>query len=427
MRREPHGPMDLPLLIRGMDDSFAATTADATERFHQKRDEIIASAARQVADRGLKGLTLVGVAQMVGLNTTSVTYYFRRKELLAVAAMEDALERFAQILAPADGAADPLEFLHTVLQRNFELASAIRQGRAAPLTILSDMRALDEPDRSRLIGAYFRLVAEVATRFGPATTAPAKGRSIARAQLFCDMLHWARSWLTLYSEDDFPRVQARLFDLLVNGLARPGAAWTPDILPVDPAAATSRAITAESYLQVATPLINERGYRGASVERIASQLKVSKGSFYHHLNGKDDLVLACFDRSYSRVSRVQHAAMALPGSDWQQLTSAVATLVDLQFRDELPLLRDTAMLALPEEMRPHVVTRSDRLARRFAGMISDGIASGTIRAVDPAIASQVLMGAINSAVDMAPRVPRWPSRAEAVRDYTGPLAYGFFS
>ncbi|MDN8891457.1 helix-turn-helix domain-containing protein, partial [Staphylococcus aureus] len=64
------------------------------------------------------------------------------------------------------------------------------------------------------------------------------------------------------------------------------------------AAADQAGAAQQRFLQAATRLINERGYRGASVERIASELNVTKGSFYHHLEAKDDLVLACFRRSF---------------------------------------------------------------------------------------------------------------------------------
>ncbi|NIZ08430.1 TetR/AcrR family transcriptional regulator [Pseudooceanicola sp. HF7] len=406
-----------------MEDAFISENQPDSERFARKREEILNAAMRQIADRGLKGLTLTGTAKAVGLNTTSITYYFRRKELLAAAVMERALDRFTDLLLPQ--ASDPRSYMARVLDQNMDLVLQIRRGSAAPLRCLSDMRALEEPDRSTLLNRYFALIRQVAARFGSMETPEEKGRNIARAQLFCDILHWSRSWLDLYAEADLPRVRARLLDLLENGFAMPGATWAPALIPVDPAEQVASVITSETYLRVATRLINERGYRGASVERIAAELNVSKGSFYHHLSGKDDLVRACFDRSYSRISATQHAAVAQGADDWARVTSAIASLMDVQLRDQMPLLRDTALLALPEELRPDVLRRNDRLARRFAGMMSDGIAAGTIRPVDPNLASQILMGAVNSAVDMAPRVARWPSREAAIRAYAGPLAFGF--
>ncbi|PJE28755.1 transcriptional regulator, TetR family [Pseudooceanicola antarcticus] len=398
-----------------------------TDRYRLKRDEIVAAAARQIAERGLKGLTLVGVAGMVGLSTNSVTYYFRRKELLAEAAVEDALARFAEVLAPDSPPSTPRDYLRDVLARNFALAAATRRGEAPPLTVLSEVRALEEPARTRLIAAYFALVARVSRRFGEAGgDAREKGRAVARAQLLCDLLHWARTWLRLYAIEDFPRVEARLFDLMDRGLAQPGARWAPPELPFDQREPAVTGTNVEAYLRVATRLVNLRGYRGASVERIAGELQLSKGSFYHHLNGKDDLVRACFDRSFNRVSARQHCAFALEGSYWDRLCGALSSLLELQVLDEQPLLRDTALLALPEEMRRHAINRSDRVARRFAGLLSDGISEGSIRPIDPLIASQCLIGLVNSASDMAPRSHRWPSRAALIEDYAGPLLFGFF-
>jgi hypothetical protein len=39
--------------------------------------------------------------------------------------------------------------------------------------------------------------------------------------------------------------------------------------------------TRAAYLRAATRLVNEYGYRGASVDRIAAELRLTKGSFYH--------------------------------------------------------------------------------------------------------------------------------------------------
>ena len=51
-----------------------------TERFRAKRDAILAAAATAINEQSAKGMTFADVARRVGLNTTSVTYYFKRKE-----------------------------------------------------------------------------------------------------------------------------------------------------------------------------------------------------------------------------------------------------------------------------------------------------------------------------------------------------------
>ena len=56
-----------------------------TKRFQAKRDAILAAAADAINEQSAKGMTFADVARRVGLNTTSVTYYFKRKEDLASA------------------------------------------------------------------------------------------------------------------------------------------------------------------------------------------------------------------------------------------------------------------------------------------------------------------------------------------------------
>ena len=63
-----------------------------TKRFRAKRDAILAAAAEAINEQSAKGMTFADVARRVGLNTTSVTYYFKRKEDLAAACFEYTLD-----------------------------------------------------------------------------------------------------------------------------------------------------------------------------------------------------------------------------------------------------------------------------------------------------------------------------------------------
>src|SRR3546814_11494432 len=59
-----------------------------TKRFRAKRDAILAAAAETINAQSAKGMTFADVARRVGLNTTSVTYSFKRKDDLAAACFE---------------------------------------------------------------------------------------------------------------------------------------------------------------------------------------------------------------------------------------------------------------------------------------------------------------------------------------------------
>ena len=71
-----------------------------TARFSRKRDAIVAAATELLNYRGVRGMTLALVAERVGLITTSVTYYFKKKDELA-AACSNSTSPFAPVSPPA--------------------------------------------------------------------------------------------------------------------------------------------------------------------------------------------------------------------------------------------------------------------------------------------------------------------------------------
>lgn len=394
----------------------------ATDRFHQKREQILDAASALINENGVKGMTFVDVAQRVNLNTTSVTYYFKRKEQLAAAALQHSLKRLEAQVAEAGREADPRTRVDTYLRLHFEMRARIRRREERPVTVLSDMRALDEPLKSDLAQTWYGIFAQVRDFFGPISTPLEKALNTARANVLTENVFWLPVWLPRYALPDFDRARVRLMEVFDRGVALPGARWEPRPIREEPVVSDPGR---DNFLRAATRLINVRGYRGASVERIASELNVTKGSFYHHLQAKDDLVVECFRRSFERVASVQRGADEAGGTHWERLVAAIAALLQYQFFDDQPLLRTTALQALPAEMRANVVDRSNRMARRFAGTMIDGITEGSIRAVDPLIASQALLAMLNVAVDSRNWARRLPPH-QAIAAYASTIAYGLF-
>ncbi|MHA6723581.1 TetR/AcrR family transcriptional regulator [Sphingomonas sp. RS2018] len=396
--------------------------AGGTKRFRAKRDAILAAAAEAINDQSAKGMTFADVASRVGLNTTSVTYYFRRKEDLASACFEETLARLQAMLDEAMTERTPRARVERYVAINFARMARIQRGEETAFAVLSDLRAMEEPMRGRLMAGWQRVFRNTRALWGDPTERGTKDLYGARAHVLLENTFWLAAWLPRYDLDEFPRIEARLMDVFAGGLAVPAARWSPTMLDL---AHDEREPGRAAFLTAATGLINALGYRGASVQKIASELNVTKGSFYHHLDAKDELVTECYRRSFDTIASAQVLAHDGGGTLWQQLSSVVATLVDVQFSDRAPLLRTTALSGLPPRDRQTMIDRSNRIARRFAGMISDGVAEGSIRAVDPLVASQALMALQNAAFDMRKWASTMP-RDRAVRYYASTLMYGLF-
>jgi len=400
----------------------------ATVRYNKKKEAIIAAAAGILNRRGVRGMTLADVAASVDLITTSVTYYFKKKEDLAVACYLRGIERFDALVNEALAEGDPAKRLLKFLDLYLALHRRIREGDEAPIAVFNDIRALKEPHLPIVGRAYRQFFRKVRSLFrSPGNEWLDRRMATARTHMLLEQLYWSAAWLPRYDLDDYPRVRDRMYDIMVFGVAPQGANWRPSPLPgLASDEGDVQDTWRETFLTAATRLINQRGYRGASVEKIAGQLNVTKGSFYHHNAAKDDLVVECFERTFDIMRRVQSLALAGEGNYWQKISSAAAALIEFQLSDQGPLLRSSALSALPEHIRLNMVERANRVSERFAAMISDGVAQGSIRAVDPYIAAQMLNATLNAASDLPFTIPDVVA-SEAATLYAKPMLMGVFS
>ncbi len=394
----------------------------STKRFRAKRDAILAAASQAINEQSAKGMTFADVARRVGLNTTSVTYYFKRKEDLAAACFEYTLEQLQDMLADAMTQPTPEQRVARYLALNMDRLARINRGEATSFAVLSDLRAMEEPVLSRLMAGWRDVFRRTRALWGPAETRAETDLNGARAHVLLENTFWLPVWLGRYDADQFDRVADRLMAVFTHGIAADGARWAPERIELEEIEAEPGR---EAFLLAATRLINELGYRGASVQKIASQLNVTKGSFYHHLDAKDDLVIACYKRSLDAIADAQRLGEQQAGSYWHRLSSVISTLLDIQFSERGPLMRTTALSGLPLGVRSAMVARSNRIARRYAAMMSDGIAEGSIRAIDPLVAAQTLMALQNAAFDMRKWASTMP-RDRAVAFYASTLCFGMF-
>ena len=98
---------------------------------------------------------------------------------------------------------------------------------------------------------------------------------------------------------------------MINGLPAVHQPW-PDgpLLQLGALSAENDEVTRDRFLLAATKLMNREGYRGASVDKISAELKVTKGSFYHHNADKDELAAAM--KFLANRQRTAAAAPAAP-------------------------------------------------------------------------------------------------------------------
>ena len=398
-----------------------------TARYERKREAILEAAATLFNARGLNGTTIADVAQAVGLTTTSVTYYYRKKEDLASACLLRAIETIDDLITIADREPSPPLRLACFTRLYFALQAEIAELRKPAMINFWDLRAMAGAGAIAAAEAFSDLFRRFRRWFADAD-GPTLSRieRNARAHLVFSAFLWGKEWLARFETEDYPRAAERLVDVLIGGLAGAAANWAMVQRDARPPRPFTTEVSRESFLRAATELINEQGYRGASVDRISAKLSVTKGSFYHHNENKDDLVAQCFYRTFDVIRAAHRAATPESGTGWVRLCTVAASLVRHQLSEHGPLLRYSALSAMPEAMRPGLFRDFDRLSQRTAGIIVDGIADGSIRACDPMIAAQLVTGMINAAAELR----HWAHDAteETVVDlFVRPCLIGVFS
>lgn len=401
-----------------------------TDRFQVKREAILAAAAEEFNRHGLKGVTLAGVATRVGLHKASVNYYYRRKEDLAADCMLQAIAAVHDTVQAALEQPTPERRIRALLAGQAARLADIATGRRSAQVSFNEIRALGAPQVDQVVEAYTALFRSLRQCF-PAALGWSQAQRNARTHLLLTLANTMRSWIDRYEPQDYALAAEALAELLLGGLAADPRRWHAQPGPAlratrAPQSGGDGADVREAFLRAATALINEQGFRGASVDAISARLHLTKGAFYHHHASKDALVAQCFERSFDVIRRTQLQAMAQTGSGWERLVASVRALVRFQLSAAGPLLRSSARSALAEGARHEPVQRGNQLTERFGLFLVEGMREGAVRPLDASLAAQQVASLVNAASSLRRWVPGI-AVADAVPLYVQPLFVGILA
>jgi AcrR family transcriptional regulator len=152
---------------------------------------------------------------------------------------------------------------------------------------------------------------------------------------------------------------------------------------------------------VASDLFRAHGYAGTSVRDIARALSLQGASLYAHVTSKEDVLSAIVDRAASRFEAAadvaeRDAERRRPGDPVEAIAALIRAHVEALTADvgEASVFV-SEWRSLGPERRAAILDRRDAYEARFRRRIGEGIAIGAFALVDPAIASTVLLTALN--------------------------------
>lgn len=151
-----------------------------------------------------------------------------------------------------------------------------------------------------------------------------------------------------------------------------------------------------ALLAAATRLFRERGFHATSMQDLAEALAMNRGSLYHYIASKDDLLWTIMNRALDRLDSQVAPELEGPGSPQERLARAVHAhlRVAAEHADELSVLQ-VELRSLDPERRARLIARRDAYEGRWRSVIADGIASGELRAVEVRLAGIGILSACN--------------------------------
>jgi AcrR family transcriptional regulator len=148
--------------------------------------------------------------------------------------------------------------------------------------------------------------------------------------------------------------------------------------------------------RVATELFRERGFHATSMQDLAEALGLNRGSIYHYIAAKDDLLWTIVSDALDRLVACVRPELDGEGSGEARVRRAIAA--HLRFAannlNELSLLQ-IELRSLPPERRQVLVERRDAYEAHWRRAIADGIVDGSFRQLDVRLAGFIVLSTCN--------------------------------
>ncbi len=383
-----------------------------TAQHDAKRAAILSQAARLFNTKGSRATTLKDIAASLGLTKTSLYYYVRTKEDLIYQCYMAALDHHHRRLDDNEARGlDARNRTLALIRQPFTDWQAAREGRAPHIAALLEIASLKGDQREQVEARYVELFRRIRQylREGIEEGSLRACEPTATTRAILGSLEWVFYWLHDLTADGVAAAADQAEDILARGLFGGAGDYETTEHAVDeeaphPASGFDREQQnrrkQEAFYKTGTWFFNKQGFNGTSLDDIAEHLHVSKGAFYYHIRNKEDLLFHCYQRSLEITADIHARSAESSGDGLQKLEQSCRHIFRAQNSERGPLIRYNTITALPPERRRDILRRTDAINDHFGEFIREGIADGSVRAVDVHVAENLLAGALNAAMDI---------------------------
>ncbi len=152
----------------------------------------------------------------------------------------------------------------------------------------------------------------------------------------------------------------------------------------------------ERIFAEAVRIFGEKGYHATSMQNIADAVGLQKGSLYHYISSKEELLFKIFERSTGALTKELEAIIASDDSPKNKLHRAIqAHLTALCEHLDIYTVYLSERRVLSGRTHARVRAEGERHARLLEQIIQQGIASKDLRTVDSKMTAHAILGMCN--------------------------------
>lgn len=154
----------------------------------------------------------------------------------------------------------------------------------------------------------------------------------------------------------------------------------------------------EDIVDAAAKLFSERGYAATSIQDIADEVGLLKGSLYHYIHTKEDLLEAVIQEAHHHTAALGGEALAIDGDALDKLRYVVRSHL-IGAADNLAKVRVFYREAkfLPPDRLETVLATRDTYEHAIRQIIVSGQKEGCIAAhLDPTLTAIAILAVLNS-------------------------------
>jgi AcrR family transcriptional regulator len=149
-------------------------------------------------------------------------------------------------------------------------------------------------------------------------------------------------------------------------------------------------------LQAAAQIFRQKGYHATSMQDIAHAVHLQKASLYHHVTGKQDILVAILDHALDLLIADLDEVVATNLPPEEKLRQAMHAYVGRLTQDaDLAAVLLLEYRSLDPKTRAQHIKRRDRYEHIWRDLIREGVEAKIFQPVDEVVTAFALLGVQN--------------------------------